>query len=343
MKTHELVGCPVNRDKVDDVPDNIDVRPIDTIILELLLLEELLGHFFVPLCVAIHRLHVGDKRMPAECAVLVVLFTLVEHEHESIPARERLHILRVGLYELARVCEDVANTSERVEHLRHGLRDGALKRVLVYEAKLREVLVCRCRNKEREERVDRVRRVVPREVAEEELGQRRTEGAVVGVTNAVLEAPARECLGSVVRSEEAIPANEVDRVREDCARHCVPTADARTRAESHAVFRLQTWVELQVVDVPVQLTCGGSNAGSSRPLLEGREALEAEELAKLVHRAHTPFSSLFDAQNFDNPEASRRSTRAVSTGDLLSRVLQDLREVVVLERTVLLALKADED
>ena len=77
------------------------------------------------------------------------------------------------------------------------------------------------------------------------------------------------------------------------------------------------------------------------PLLEAPEALQAKERPELVHRAHAPFPGLLYAQNLDNPEAGGRPTRAVSTGDFLGRVLQDLREVVVLERTICLALEAD--
>ena len=92
--------------------------------------------------------------MPAECTVLVVLSPLVKHKHEPVAARQRFHVLGVYLDELARVGEDMADPSERVEHFRDGLRNRTIVRILVRYAELCQVLARDSGRKEREQGVD---------------------------------------------------------------------------------------------------------------------------------------------------------------------------------------------
>ena len=119
----------------------------------------------------------------------------------------------------------------------------------------------------------------------------------------------------------------------------LPAADTTSRTERHAFFGLETGVQLQVVDVAIQLTCRGSNPRGGGPLLECLKAFEAEELAELVHGADAPSPGLLYTQDLDDAEACGRPAGAVSPCHLLSRVLEDLRKVIVAEGSVRLALE----
>ena len=111
--------------------------------------------------------------------------------------------------------------------------------------------------------------VVTWEVTEEQLGQRSTECSVVGITSTVLDTPRRKVRGCSndnlathpkkvkktktptrkVRSIKPIPTHQSNRIRQNRPRHRIPTTNPTTRSKFHNILRLQTGVQLQIINM----------------------------------------------------------------------------------------------
>ncbi len=148
---------------------------------------------------------------------------------------------------------------------------------------------------------------------------------------------------SIISRIIPIPPHQRDRIRKDRPRHRIPTANPAPGAQRHAVLRLQAHVQLQIVHMPIQLPRRLRHARRlAVPLLKGRERLQAQELAELVHRAHAPRARLRHRHHLDDLEHRRRAARAVRACHLLRRALQDSCEPVVAELPVGSSLKIAE-
>ena len=283
-------------------------------------------------------------------SLLLVLRVVVEEE--PAPAGQPDQVRVLGL-ERRVVGEDGADALKRIDDFGDRNRLRPCEIILVRDLEICQILLRRLRREEREERVDAVGGIVTREVAEEELGQRRTERAVVRVTGAILEAPCGEVvrygpkwsvtrrhlgqgsrLTRVIGGIEPVASHETDSIRKDCASHRVSTADARTRAERHTVLSLKTGVQLEIVDVPIQLTRRLRDLLVGAPLLKVIELLESQELTELVHGACAPRASLLHGHDLDDAQDLGRAAGAVRAGHALGCVLEDSRKIVVHELAI---------
>lgn len=76
------------------------------------------------------------------------------------------------------------------------------------------------------------------------------------------------------------------------------------------------------------------NIADTAPLLKALKLLQAHELAELVERAHAPLAGLLDTHDFDGLEDSWDTAWAKAARGGPRRFMQDLRELVGLERAV---------
>ena len=125
-------------------------------------------------------------------SLLLVLRVVVEEE--PAPAGQPDQVRVLGL-ERRVVGEDGADALKRIDDFGDRNRLRPCEIILVRDLEICQILLRRLRREEGEERVDAVGGIVTREMAEEELGQRCAERAVVRVARAVLEAPGREVVG----------------------------------------------------------------------------------------------------------------------------------------------------
>lgn len=129
-----------------------------------------------------------------------ILLLFIEHQEESVPFRQHLHVL-VGRLELIEVIEDISNTSQRIDNLRNGERLGPLEAVVrkaINDALLLEVRkVCLSDRggEEGVETIDTVVGVVTGQMTEKELGKSRAEGTIGVIASAILESPCSEVGG----------------------------------------------------------------------------------------------------------------------------------------------------
>lgn len=126
-----------------------------------------------------------------------LLFFLVKHQEESVPAGQEVHVFVSGLV-LGEVIEDMTDSRKCVHNFGNRKSLGPIEAVIINTLddallrKLGKVLLCDRRGEEWVETVYTVVRVMTREVTEKQLGQGRAEGTIVGITSTILEAPYSE-------------------------------------------------------------------------------------------------------------------------------------------------------
>ena len=85
------------------------------------------------------------------------------------------------------------------------------------------------------------------------------------------------------------------------------------------------------------------NIADTAPLLKALKLLQAHKGAELVERTHTPVAGLLDTHDFDRLEDSGDTARAKAARDGARRFMQDLRELIGLERAVWLSFQSVSD
>ncbi len=144
------------------------------------------------------------------CTIDAVFLFLIKREHKSvqnchhktktsiernipITLRKQVHVVRVRLLVYIVVTKHISDSRNRIDHDGDRFYLGPLK-VVIREVELEvcEVLLNSRRGEEGEEAVDAISGVVAGEVAEEELGQLRTKGAIVRIARTILNTPCGE-------------------------------------------------------------------------------------------------------------------------------------------------------
>jgi hypothetical protein len=74
--------------------------------------------------------------------------------------------------------------------------------------------------------------------------------------------------------------------------------------------------------------------GVSKIASENTLTFETHIFPELVHGANTPLASLLYSQNFDYPEHLGRSTSTVSASRVLSRIMQNIGNIIVRELAI---------
>jgi len=105
--------------------------------------------------------------------------------------------------------------------------------------------------------------------AKEELAEGATETIGIGVAHAVRVAPGREVGRCEIMGEEAVTTGEGDGVAQNSAADSVAWAQASTWDKRFCLFGLETDVELEVLNMPVQLLGGFPDFRIGIPFCEG--------------------------------------------------------------------------
>lgn len=101
-------------------------------------------------------------------------------------------------------------------------------------------------------------------------------------------------------SVKPIPTNKRDRIRQYSSRKCIGWANSSAWNHGHlGLLGHQSWVELDVGRVLVQVPQLLCDFGVRVDLLERFILLEPEELAELVEGADAPSAGLLDTQDLD--------------------------------------------
>jgi len=146
---------------------------------------------------------------------------------------------------------------------------GAAQVVLVEQTKAIKVLLHRLGGHQREESVNTVLRVVVGQRAKQELAKRATETVGIGVAHAVSITPGCEVGRCEIVGEEAVTTGEGNGVAQDSAADSVSGAQTGTWDKWLRLFGLETDVELEVLNIPIELLGGFPDFRIRIPFCEG--------------------------------------------------------------------------
>ena len=124
---------------------------------------------------------------------------------------------------------------------------------------------------QREERVNAILAEVVRESSQEEPAERASEAKGAWIALTILEAPGSKVVWCKIVGEESIASGQSDSVAKDCTTDSVSWAKPSAIDERFGFLRLESDVELKVVDISVQQLSSASNFWIRVPLKEGAE------------------------------------------------------------------------